>query len=712
MPINPALLRFVDEELTRAPALVERTLAGTLQLLRAGQNDPMPAAERANSTALLQALPSQARTYERTFIEALRRGVHAALREQHGQPGAESDGIGAGLELMDESQVEVDIEISRAIQLIDSTAEWELRELQTFTSTLVGQTHVSAESNPFRPQVYAGALWQAACAASPVPVQRTLLLRVSSGVTAGLLKNAWAAACTRLESQGVEPGTYRSIIINAGAATGRGVPLPDVDNPSTMAGLLTSMPGGSSAMRIGVSHSAFPMGTSPDRTATGAFAPPLERALAQLDAMLAGSASADSLRSQRATLVEAADTSMARQVIELVSRVFDAIAVDVQLPPSHATLIAQLRASVIRVALRDRDVAGTTRHATWQLLDRIGELAVAAPQTGDPLGTTQLALCRALAQQIANTPGPDAAIYQRALKQLDALLVNQLQTQLEGAQPAVQALHEAERRELLTQHLAQRLTEQMAPMRPTPAVRRFVTATWSKVLAEAISRDGAQAESTLGFIKLVDDLLWSVQLPDHPKSRQRLIGLLPVILKRLREGMAMINVPPAEQEHLFGELMTIHTEALRPRARSEERPLTSEEIVQRMRDEVLPPNTGQGAFRDSLIDLASMDTVPADLMPGEPQVSAEGSRKRVAVLVPGARLRLFIIGRWNRIQLLWRSDKGLFFLFAGEAAGRTHSISRGALERLAGAGLMQPLEARSLVQRALDAVMRDAGRSG
>ena len=65
---------------------------------------------------------------------------------------------------MDESRVEVDIEISRAMQLIDSTAEWELRELQTFTSTLVGQNHVSAESNPFRPLVYATALWDAACA--------------------------------------------------------------------------------------------------------------------------------------------------------------------------------------------------------------------------------------------------------------------------------------------------------------------------------------------------------------------------------------------------------------------------------------------------------------------------------------------------------------------------------------------------------------------
>ena len=105
-----------------------------------------------------------------------------------------------------------------------------------------------------------------------------------------------------------------------------------------------------------------------------------------------------------------------------------------------------------------------------------------------------------------------------------------------------------------------------------------------------------------------------------------------------------------------------------------------------------------------------METVPAALLENETQVPAEDSRRRVTTLVAGARLRVFIRGRWNRVQLLWRSDRGLFYLFAGEAAGRTHSISQRALERLAGAGLMRPLEARALVQRALDTVMIEAGR--
>src|SRR5438552_12950745 len=187
MPIAPLLQQFVDDELARAPVLIERCLAGTLTLLRDSRSSG-GASERAHHLVLIEALQRQSATYQSSFVDALRRRVQEEFAHQQSALGAGADaapGLG-GLELMDESRVEVDIEISRAIQAIDSTAEWELRELQTFTSTLVGQTYVSAESNPFRPLVYASALWDAACAVTPTPAQRATLLRVSAGVAAGL----------------------------------------------------------------------------------------------------------------------------------------------------------------------------------------------------------------------------------------------------------------------------------------------------------------------------------------------------------------------------------------------------------------------------------------------------------------------------------------------------------------------------------------------
>lgn len=719
MPIAPLLQRFVDDELGRAPALIERTLAGTLQLLRNSNDNTLHASERGLHFALVEALQRSSLVYQGGFVESLRLLVHDALSEQQGgwAPGVVG-GLGT-LELMDETRVDVDIEISRAMQLIDTTAEWELRELQTFTSTLLGQNHVSADSNPLRPLLYATALWEAACLVVATPVHRATLLRVSAGVTAGLLKNAWAAACTRLEAQGVVPSIYRTVLLAPGDVPERRADFAGVPQPGAMAALLASMPTGWAGERPGASGAPVSSGRTAPATA-GSLGAEFEQALARLDELLrhlpeqpeaasqeGAAALAKRLSMHRAALVASASATTDRQIIELMSRVFDALVSDLQLRAEYRSVLVRLQVSVLRVALRDPQVLGTNEHAVWAFIDRVGQAGALLPQAADPRGQALLNCCQGLAEELARAAEPDTALYRSARERLELFLTEQLQAQLLAAQPALDALQRAERRELLEQTLSKRIVDQMVPMRTSPTVRRFVTGAWAKVLAEAMLRFGEQAEPTRGYIKLVDELLWSVQLPDHPQSRQRLLTLLPTLLQRLRAGMALIALPAAEQQVVLDELMAIHTEALRPGTRGGAATLTPEEIVQRMRDEVLPPTTGHGAFSDSVIDLSSMETVPADMLPSQTVDAADDPAKQVETLRVADTLRLFLRGRWTRVQLLWRSDRSLFFLFADEVPGRTHSVTRRALERLGSAGLMRPLEDKTLVQRATDSLMRE-----
>lgn len=718
MPIAPQLQRFVDDELARAPALIERCQAGTLTLLRDGKNSGLLASERAHHFALVEALQRQSASYQRSFVESLRKRVLDELEQQQDAPGVDAGFALAGLELMDESRVEVDIEISRAMQLIDTTAEWELRELQTFTSTLVGQTHVSAESNPFRPLVYASALWDAACTVTPTQAQRATLLRVSAGVAAGLLKNAWAAASTRLEAQGVEPGVYRTVLLASGSVPGRQAAPLVAQAPNAIAALLADMPG--TSLRRGTAGGQTPqVDLDLDGGTVGAE---FEQALKQLDSALhdlaanppanaptereEAAAAAKRLNSHRAAVIASAGVSNERRIIELLTRLFDTLLSDSQLPAAFHAPVARLQVPAMRLALRDRELLESTQHPLWQLLDRIGLLGAARPNPSDPRALALLAHCGALADELTRLAVPDSIACRRVLDRLNGFTAEQLRAQQSDAQRSVESLQFAERRDKLEQTLTQRLADQLAPMKIPPLIRRFMTGTWAKVLAESMLRLGDQAEATRGYVKLVDELSWSLQLPDHPQSRQRLLALLPSLLQRLRAGMALVALPPSEQQSVLDELMTVHTEALRPGARGPAE-LTPEQIVQRMRDEVTPETPASQTFSDSVIDLASMETVPAELMASDASARTDDPARRVDALRVGDFERLFVQGRWQRVQLLWRSEQGLFFLFAGEAAGRTHSITRRALERLAGAGLIQPLQARPLVQRAVDSLSRE-----
>jgi Protein of unknown function (DUF1631) len=249
MPTTAQLLRFIEDELSRATPMAERVQAGTLQLLRDPRGATPASNERAATFELTEALQRRGTAFRDGFVTALRTRVMAELAAS--QAHALPDGQGA-LELMDESRVLVDIEISRAVQLIDTTAEWELRELQTFTSTLGGQAHVSTESNPLRPSVFAAALWDATAALGDSQSLRFAVLRVAAGVLAGLLKTEWAAACSRLEAQGVEPGAYRTVVLKPGAGPARAE--IDVTQPGA-----TRSTAGSSNCSRGCSKPSCPM---------------------------------------------------------------------------------------------------------------------------------------------------------------------------------------------------------------------------------------------------------------------------------------------------------------------------------------------------------------------------------------------------------------------------------------------------------------------
>ena len=716
--------RFVEDELALSPALVSRVLAGTSQLLGPSRDSGASAGERSHHSEIVKALQRDAGLFEKTFVESLAKRVREEIDGRHEASLGEARGGLAGLELMDEARVEVDIEISRAMQLIDSTAEWELRELQTFTSTLVGQVHVNAESNPFRPLVYASALWDAACAVVTSQVQRAIVLRTAAGVTAGLLKNAWAAASTRLESAGVQPGTYRTVILPSGASFGR-FATPEPARPGALSALLPSMPSAAHGSGRGHPEAAFPLGA--DEAVPGGARgvrsdgtprrnPELEQALLRLDelvrhlpseASLSGRSpsTGNRLEQHRAALIASATEPIERQTIELATRLFASLLADSQLPGSFKPLIARMQIAVLRVVLAENAALDSYDHPVWRLLDRIGEVSLGYSRLEDPRLSSFSSFASAVAEEMAGAASPDTALFRRGLNRIDGHLSEQMQGQLRSAQASVDALQLSERREILQQHLGQRLTDQMVQVRTTPTIRRFVTTTWAQVIAEDMLTKGEQSEATMSDLKTVDDLLWSLKIPDHPQSRQRLLQLLPGLLHRLRVGMELVSLALQEQHAVLNELMTIHTEALRPGSKASGA-LTPEQIVQSMRDEVLP-ETPARSFSDSVIDLSSMETVPAEHMPSAGDHSEDDPAQRVEALRSGDRLRIFLQGRWSRVQLLWRSDRSLFFLFAGESPRRTHSITRRALERLSSAGLVQPLEARSLVLRAVDRMMRD-----
>jgi len=449
----PLLQAFVDAELGRSADLIARTLAAIQAQLRQSGDALLNTAERQHHFEVAQALAQHHVTFQRRFIDALRDAVVADMAPSAGDasPAPTTPGGLGSLQLMDENRVESEIGLSRAMQEIDAIAEWELRELQTFTSTLRGQEHTTAESNPLRPRAYAQALAQAAGALPIAPTQQSLLLRVSATVMAPLLKSAWAAATSRLEREGVTPSIYRTVVFAQGVGTR--TPAVNVTQPGALDALRRTMPEG--------------------EVTAGASPGELDHALSRVEALLSrmpsppgSTAAAPKLLEHRTSLLATAGASIERQVIELIARLFEVIVSDPGLNPALRAQLGRLQVSALRIALRDHDMLDRHEHPVWLFMSRLVNAASSYPNPGDARLVALLTFSGHLIDDLSVQGQQGASDYTRSLAALDTFLEGQLNDQVDGARKSIETLLRAERADQLQQQLSARLSDQLAPVPP------------------------------------------------------------------------------------------------------------------------------------------------------------------------------------------------------------------------------------------------------
>jgi hypothetical protein len=645
--------KHLDAMLAGGPLVAQQIVDATIQRLR-GAGAPMAlASDRQQLFELLEAL----QTHHLPLIADFGRDIKSEI-EAAAQAPADPVRPAAGplrledLTLMDEDQAEKDIEISRTIQLIDLKAEWELRELQALTATLLGETTLRPEANPCRPMVYARALSRAAHELQVSKASRGLFLRTAGFAMADVLRDVYGDACRRLKSWGVQPLEFRSApIVRTGTA-----PEVDLTQPDALLVLRDRLPK-----------------STPE--------------------------SASSLHGD----------AVQQQTVELLSRLFEQILADPRLESAVKGAIGRLQSSVLNVALRDPTLMSSHEHPTWTLINQIAAHASDHPSFSDSRGSAFMDFVEPLIERLAVDEAPDAALYEDALSDVQAFIEREEEAQLHQSQAAVKALAEAEQRQSLTPLLRQQVMHQLQSAELSDTLRRFLTGPWVEVLARTMVSQGADHAQTQALVGTVDELLWSLERPASELDRDEVRQRLPAIIDSLNQGMAMIDLPQAERNRVLDDLMRTHSRRLRSVPAVEAQSAEAQDLVQQMREEVLDDS------RESPADVWAQDTsvgalptVPMALGGGDEDGRVKAAAQRwLQTLTKGMRCKLFLQGRWVTAHLLWRSDNGEFFMFTSSLAGGMHSMTRRALERLRIEGLATTFVELSLMQRAVDSVLQD-----
>lgn len=82
----------------------------------------------------------------------------------------------------------------------------------------------------------------------------------------------------------------------------------------------------------------------------------------------------------------------------------------------------------------------------------------------------------------------------------------------------------------------------------------------------------------------------------------------------------------------------------------------------------------------------------ASSVPSPGPVSTADASRVLDEAQPGDWFRMVLHNQWTLARLTWRSNNGHYFMFASQLAGRSHSLSRSALERLVQRGRFKRVE--------------------
>lgn len=716
--------------------------------------------------------------YPHALLEAFTKPEAA---RKAGSPLAVTDVGFDELELMDEVQVLTSVTLARTQQVAMLAAEASLAELNTLICSTLGLGVVNADRNPLRPQIYINAL-KTVVEQTGLPPAVQLDWLSAMGTTLGQeLRAMYTQLCASLQNQGVVAAGYMVVQTPSAAGAGgygvgRGVAQDGYLAPSlqTPAGVSAAMGNAPSAMpakpkdatlltldklrrllsgeldtpqaqlspmeqfaqrfsREFESDVALSPAPATDFDATVPAALEALKEMQQVDEVVqrlqqrrgaatepvqAGNTSVEAVRAHLRSHSRGVGQSLSLEVITLM---VDNIARDGRLLAPVQQLIRRLEPPLLRLALVDPRLFTNKQHPARVLVQEVADhsRAFASPQANgfaDFVSGVEQAF-----DMLNQAPIENAEPFEQVLQVLRGEWSHAKQRNERSRDQAVQALQNAEERNVLAKKIARDIAAHGDAQQVPPVVLEFLCGPWAQVVAQARLAGPAIAGSAAErYHSLVSALLWSTHPDLGRKDTPKLTRLVPPLLGTLREGLETIHYPPTKTSAFFEALMGLHQRAFR--AEPKPMPIAQPAAVAsevgagtaarlQLVDEGNPWVAPQEARASNFMDLPDAPAEAQTSCATEGVVATTTDREATsAAMTLGCWVELQVNGQWVRTQLTWISSHASLFLFTS-AVGEAQSMTRRSHDKLIAAGHLRVLSGAPVVDGALNAVAQMAMRN-
>lgn len=248
-------------------------------------------------------------------------------------------------------------------------------------------------------------------------------------------------------------------------------------------------------------------------------------------------------------------------VINLVAMLFEFILDDRNLPDSLKALIGRLQIPMLKVAVLDKSFFSRGAHPARRLLNEIASAAMGWSTRDESQRDALYARIEQIVQRLLNDFVDDPSLFSELLVDFLAFTGEERRRSELLEQRTRDAEEGRARAEIARAQVQAELNRRLMGKTLPQVVVRLLEEAWSKFLLLTWLKHGGQSEEWKAGLATMDQLIWSVVPHDDPSSRQRLLELVPGLLKSLREGLTSSAFDPFATSQFFSQLENLHVQA-------------------------------------------------------------------------------------------------------------------------------------------------------
>lgn len=379
-------------------------------------------------------------------------------------------------------------------------------------------------------------------------------------------------------------------------------------------------------------------------------------------------------------------TVVERNTIELLARMFDYILADISLSDDVKSMLAQLQFPVLRVALSDKEFFLRESHPARTLIDMLGSSGIILDRVSQQLDPL-LGVIGDVVERVQHEFETQIDFFSDVVSDLENFLKDEEQKAEQAISLPVKTALSEEKMRIAREFAAHDVAIRVETGEVAGFLETFLLDQWIRILTIAHSVKDEKPHALENALKTMDDLIWSLKPKNSPEERKELITKLPSMLSLLNAWLNAIRWDEPERVLFFSKLSERH--AAMARAPLELSPRRQLEIA---------VNIAQRASNRRLDRFVTGRRDQAD----------EDASKQVEALERGTWLDFTDDDdHVTRYKLAWISPKRTGFIFTNRQGLQAFSMSAEELMTKCRDGLVTTILENSLVDRALTYALRD-----